>query len=228
MESLYRIIIKAGADYLLLLIRRSRFITQIIFGIKVLPVEKPDYYFDVTTVVVFKRLSKILGSGLHLLDMGTGSSGIIGLSLWKKLKCDVISSDINPELARLTKQNIDWNKAPITVIKSRFFDSITARIDTVVFNPPYVDTTRGINRGLLKQRRSQWDGGNNGIEVIEDFLEAMGSVNYPLTAYLGINYWHVSRERMVSLLKKQKQVSIRDIYRHYILPVDIYTIRNSK
>lgn len=214
----------SGAHRFIYALRRSRSVAQAIFGVKVLPVEKKDYYFDITTVVLVKRLLKILKPGCRILDMGTGSSGIIGLSLWKKLKCFVISSDIDSEIVKLAKRNIDWNNAPIQVIQSRFFDAVTAKVDTVVFNPPYVPTAIGAGRGLLKERRCQWDGGNTGIEVIEDFLRALENVSYSLKAYIGVNSGHIPKAKMINLLEQNKRISVEEIYKDPVLPVNIYII----
>ena len=203
---------------------RLRFLSQAIFRIDFAPVGKEDYYFDVTTPVIVKKAAEILSRDSRVLDMGTGSSCVIGLSLWKKFGCHVMASDINPEIIALAGENIRRNRAPVRVISSRFFDNVDENFDIVIFNPPYVPTGKGEAQGLPRTRRTQWDGGLDGTDTVKGFLDAFGKLHYPLKALLGVNFLRIPRETILDMLKKKRDISVDSIYRHPILPVDIYRL----
>ena len=77
---------------------RCRFLSRFIFRIDFHPLQKQDYYFDVTTPVLVQKAIKHLRRDSGVLDVGTGSSCVIGLSLWKRLGCRVMARDVDPEI----------------------------------------------------------------------------------------------------------------------------------
>ena len=210
---------------------RSRWLAERLFHLK-LPTfeERDDYYFDVTTVVLVNRATQLLSSSSRVVDMGTGGAAIIGLSLWKRLRCWVLSSDVNPDLVRLAQRSVSYNKANMEVVHSSYFENIDEDFDTVIFNPPYVSTDTGKRRNLSDKRGSQWHGGERGVDVIEGYFAALAQLTRPVTTYLGLNYRHVSRRVMLDLLAKQASLGIdlQGVFRHRLLPVDVYTIANHR
>ena len=218
-------VVKNLVQYIVSWACRSRFLSHILFGIHFKRVGGDDYYFDITTPVLVKKALESLVPDSRVLDMGTGSSCVIGLSLWKKVGCKVTASDINPEIIALARENIKHNRASVKLINSRFFDNINETFDIIIFNPPYVPTAKGKIRNLPDERRSQWDGGEEGTKVIETFLKELARLNYPLTALVGVNSWHVPKEKILELIKNQDSLSVEEIYRHFLLPVNVYTLR---
>ena len=203
---------------------RSGFLGRLIFRIDFAPLKSEDYYFDVTTPVLVGRAAEIIKPNSRVLDMGTGAACVAGLSLWKRLGCRVTASDINPDVIALAEESVRHNKAPIRVVNSRFFDSINETFDFVIFNPPYVPTGTGEARDLSEKRRFQWNGGSGGTKVIEGFLDAFRELGYPVTALMGINFRHVARGDVLGLLKSRENIFMEGVYRHPILPVDVYTL----
>lgn len=203
--------------------RRSRKVARSIFGIRFAPLAGADYYFDITTVALFRRLSRSLSAEARLLDMGTGAVAVLGISLWKRLGCRVISSDVNPALVESARKNVALNAAPIEVVCARFFDGIGDDFDVVCFNPPYVASETG-DRRQLSERRSQWDGGDEGTSVIDEYLRALTTLRRPVVSYLGMNHLHVGREQMQAVLDRHRHVKVEEIHRDRALPVDIYTL----
>lgn len=203
---------------------KSRFLARIIFGLDFQPVGKDDYYFDVTTLALIRRAGRSISRSSRVVDMGAGAVSVIGLTLWKRLGCNVIASDINPDIVALAQANIDRNKAPIRVINSSFFDNIDEDFDTVIFNPPYLPRKTGLSRHSSEKRRSQWDGGSDGTEVIENFLDAFQKLDHQADAYMGMNFWHIPREKLIGILDSRKAILVKEIYRHPILPVDVYIL----
>lgn len=203
--------------------RRSRSVARSIFGIRFSPLGAEDYYFDITTIALFRRLSRSLSRDTRLLDLGTGAAAVLGISLWKRLGCQVISSDINPALVESARVNVALNEAPIEVVCGRFFEGVARDFDVVSFNPPYVGTGTG-DRRQLSERRSQWDGGSEGTDVIEDYLRSLMTLDRPVLSYLGMNHLHVSREQMEAVLGRHGHVTVQEIHRDRVLPVDIYAL----
>lgn len=205
---------------------RSRPLARTLFGIDFGPTGSDDYYFDVTTVVLYRRMLRVLQPGSQILDMGTGPMAVLGLALRKARGCRVVASDVNPDLVELARQNVRRNGADVTVILSRYLAGVPADVDTVLFNPPYVPTSTGVGRGLSNLRRSQWDGGPTGAEVIEGYFAEVQALDRPVTTHVGINHRHLPREAVLALLDRFPGLVLEESYRHPLLPVDVHTVKN--
>lgn len=205
---------------------RSRTIASLIFKIKFNPISGETYYFDMTTYVLTKLLLKNLDKKSRVLDMGTGSCCVIGLSLWKHLKCSVISTDVNQTILSLANENANLNHAEIKFIHSNLFENIHDDFNVVTFNPPYVPTENGIKDDLSKKFQSQWDGGLDGTKIIEEFLNQLEKLNKSVIAYVGINHKYVSKNQLVFLINQHNNLKVKKIYNHSILPVQICVIKN--
>ena len=149
---------------------KSRHAARLIFKIDFKPVKTGSYYFDMTTLVLTKLVLREINKDDRVLDMGTGTSSIIGLTLWKQCGCYVVCSDINPEIVSMAQENVEFNQAPIQVKHSNLFENIEEDFDVVVFNPPYVPTKKGTISNLSKQFQSQWDGGEDGSSIVKQFF----------------------------------------------------------
>ena len=49
-------------------------------------------------------------------------------------------------------------------------------------------------------------------------------LDYPAKALMGMNFRHVPRDKVLSIIRARDQVSVDEVYRHPILPVDVYTL----
>ena len=203
---------------------KSRCAARQIFKIDFKPVKKSAYYFDISTLVLTKLLLREINKDDRVLDMGTGISSIIGLTLWKQRGCYVVCSDINPEIVSMAQENVKFNQAPIQVKHSNFFENIEEDFDIVTFNPPYVPTKKGIAFNLSKRFQSQWDGGEDGSSIVKQFLNELQQVKRPVTAYLGINYKFLPKERFLPMIEMKKDLKLREIYRHTFLPIEVFII----
>jgi len=205
-------------------IMKSNIIASLIFKIKLNPIPEGTYYFDMTTYVLTRLLLKKLSKKSLVLDMGTGSCCIIGLTLWKHLGCKVISSDTNLDIISLAQENIDLNQAQIKLIHSSLFQNIKNDFDIVTFNPPYVPTSNGTRSKLSKKFQSQWDGGIDGNLVIGQFLNELHELKKSVIAYVGINHKYVPKEKILPLINSKNDLKLNKIYKHRFLPVQIYVI----
>ena len=203
---------------------KSRYAAHLIFKIDFKPVKKGAYYFDMTTLVLTKLVLREINKDNRVLDMGTGTSSIIGLTLWKQCDCYVVCSDINPEIVSMAQENVEFNQAPIHVKHSNLFENIEEDFDVVVFNPPYVPTKKGTMSNLSKQFQSQWDGGEDGSVIVKQFLDELQQIKRSVRVYVGVNYWYLPKEKFLPMIEIKKDLKLRKIYRHAFLPIEVFII----
>ena len=214
---------------LVLLLRRasgrlaqSRALARRLFRIDFPPRDDSDArYFDLTTPVLVSLLAPRLRPHMRLLDMGTGAFATIGLALWRRTGCDVVATDVRPELVRKAQANVDANRAPIRVVEARFFDGVEGEFDCVSFNAPYVPSR------FLTRSDPQSDGGPDGTSVIEGFLDSFAARGGDATAYLGVNRWFVPRESVVPLVVRRAGLELTAVRRRWPWPVDVYVLTRS-
>lgn len=197
---------------------RSRALARRLLGVDFPPLGAAARYFDLTTPVLVSVAAPSLRPGRRLLDMGTGAFAAVGLALWRRTGCDVVASDVAPELVRTARANVEANRAPIRVVQAHFFEGLEGEFDCVTFNAPYVPST------LLVRPDLQSDGGPEGTGVIEAFLDAFAARGGGATAYLGVNGLLVPRERVVGLIGRRPGLGLEAVRRRWPWPADVYVI----
>lgn len=103
-----------------------------------------------------------------MLDLGTGTGiqGIIGA-----LKgCDVTFADINPNAIKCAKENAKLNGVNGRFITSDMFEKVRGKFNIISIDPPFL-RSRSISSGRTNQ---SFDGGVNGREIIDQFLDNYG------------------------------------------------------
>jgi release factor glutamine methyltransferase len=112
------------------------------------------------SLLMLEALSDLNLHALHVLDMGTGS-GILAAYCARR-GADVVASDIDVDAIK--DLELTGNKMGISIklVACDLFSKIHERFDIVVFNPPYLPSSR------INDRTT--DGGKKGIEVITRFL----------------------------------------------------------
>jgi methylase of polypeptide subunit release factors len=197
---------------------QSRTLARMVFGVDFLPLDPGGRYFDLTTPVLVSVVAARLRPGMRLLDMGTGAFATAGLALWRRTGCDVVSTDVRPELVRKARANVEANHAPIRVLEARFFDGVGGEYDCVTFNVPYVPSS------LLGGPDVQSDGGPEGTSVIEGFLDAFAMRGGRATAYLGVNRLFVRPDKVVPLVGRRPGLRLDGVRRRWPWPVDVYVL----
>jgi methylase of polypeptide subunit release factors len=180
---------------------RSRGLAQRLFHVDFPRLAEADRYFDITTPLLVHSVARGLTPRSRVLDMGTGPFAVIGLALWRRAGCQVLSTDIHPWILERARENVRLNGAPIRVVHSRFFDEIDESFDAVVFNPPYVPTDLARGQAWTRTFDFQSDGGSDGTSVIAAFLAAFAAKGGQATAYLGWNGLLIPRDRVAALLR---------------------------
>lgn len=110
----------------------------------------------------------IVDDGFDVLEIGTGT-GLV--SIFASLHCsNVTSTDINPHAIKCAEHNIKLNnRSNISIIKSDLFEDIEGVYDLIIFNTPYLPVTE--EEHIDDDYSKAWDGGENGRETIDKFLE---------------------------------------------------------
>ncbi|PYQ21507.1 MAG: hypothetical protein DMF81_15160 [Acidobacteria bacterium] len=201
-------------------VSRSRALARRLFGVDFPPLEGGARYFDLTTPALVSVAGRRLGPGRRLLDMGTGAFATVGLALWRRTGCDVVATDVRPDLVRKARANVEANRAPIRVVEARFFDGVEGegQFDCVTFNVPYVPSA------LLSGPDVQSDGGPEGTSVIEGFLDAFAERGGRAIACLGVNRLLVPRAKVVPVIERRPGLALTEVRRRWPWPADVYII----
>lgn len=110
-----------------------------------------------------------------ILEIGTGS-GIAALSAAAaNRKNDVIGVDMNPAAVECAAANASLNGITNAVFfQSDLFSEVRGKFDAILFNPPYLPTTRK-EKLALGQENAAYDGGESGLEAFRKFSHEAGN-----------------------------------------------------
>ena len=110
-----------------------------------------------------------LAEGKRILEIGCGS-GIVSLSAAAaSQKNEVLSVDINAEAVKCARQNAELNGiGNVEFAVSDLFSGVGGTFDCILFNPPYLPTTRE-ERLALEGENAAYDGGGSGLAVFMRF-----------------------------------------------------------
>ena len=110
---------------------------------------------ELVELIIKSFESSVSGSGLKILDIGTGS-GCIAISLAKNIpNAAVFAIDVSEEALATAKKNAELNKVAIDFISTNILDVVTLSavagldklFDIIVSNPPYV---RNLEKAEIK------------------------------------------------------------------------------
>lgn len=126
--------------------------------------------------------------GLRVLDMGAGC-GIAALcAAQANPKNEVIGLDKNPAAVGCARENAKRNEiGNARFLESDLFsafsqgeeggekkgDGLEDKFDAILFNPPYLPTTRE-ERFALEEENLAYDGGEDGMRAFEEFASQVG------------------------------------------------------
>lgn len=138
-------------------------------GIKLEPCLKVYKPCD-DSFILGEALAAEVRKGEKVLDMGTGT-GIQALIAASK-GGEVTAVDINNKAIECLRYNAELNGLETRTIKSNLFSEINHSFDLIVFNPPYLPEDEIDPKDELSLA---WDGGKDGREVVDRFLEQFES-----------------------------------------------------
>jgi len=132
----------------------------------------------------------------NILEIGTGT-GIIAIYLqllkekYPKFTANIFASDIMDEAIECAKKNEKLNKIDpqITFIKSDLFDSFPNNLkhtfDIIIFNPPYLPSSKIMDKENQREKDLTWKGGKKGFELILRLLDEISEyIRKDTTSYI--------------------------------------------
>ncbi len=131
----------------------------------------PTVYEPAEDSFLLATYASSLVGGKKILEIGCGS-GIASLAAAHADTANsVIGVDINPAAVECAKKNAEQNGLTnCKFLQSDLFASIplASKFDCILFNPPYLPTTRG-EKLALEDENFAYDGGESGLETFLKF-----------------------------------------------------------
>ncbi len=122
------------------------------------------------TFLIADVLNQTITERDTVLDVGTGC-GILAVIASVRAK-KVVATDINPHAVKCAIQNAESNRASskMQVRLGDLFEPIseTEKFSLIVFNAPYLPSTRGEQRSWKSRA---WAGGSTGRRIIDRFIK---------------------------------------------------------
>ncbi|MFH1447606.1 MAG: HemK2/MTQ2 family protein methyltransferase [Candidatus Micrarchaeota archaeon] len=123
----------------------------------------PGVYEPAEDSFMLAEFSKdIIGDSL---DVGTGC----GIQAIVAKKARVVGVDSNEVAVENAEHNARMNGSNAMFVGSDLFESVDGKFDCIVFNPPYLPTSP--NEVVEGSEDVAWNGGKDGREVIDRFLD---------------------------------------------------------
>lgn len=123
----------------------------------------PGVYYPAEDSYMLARIVERKAFG-RVLDVGTGT-GIQGI-VAAKAGCETCFSDISENALQCAEMNARLNGVHGRFFRSDLFSSVEGRFNTIIFNPPYLESGKEI-------RHTDLDGGVLGREIIDRFLSSV-------------------------------------------------------
>ena len=107
----------------------------------------------------------------RIVDVGTGS-GAIAIALKKKIKCDMVATDISLKALEVAKDNALTNNVAIEFKDGNLLEPLTGKFDIIVSNPPYIAYDEEI-MDIVKNNEPHIAlyASNNGLYYYEEILK---------------------------------------------------------
>ena len=186
-------------------VRRNPVLFRLLFGFKPLSECAPsEGWWDWTTLALRSVLRRYCAPSTSLLDVGTGPAAALATYAALRLGCqDAWASDHLPWIVEAAQRQTRHLRAAVHCVCSDLFEAVPRRFDLIVFNAPYLPTQRARSLGLFSAPWAQerFDGGRDGCSVISRFLSELAGRLAPAgMGALGVNGFHVDRERVADLI----------------------------
>ena len=191
-------------------LRRARWLTRALFGVRV-PGATTQGHWDLTTLVLRRALDRIAVPGMRVLEMGCGEAAVLSVHAARTHAARVIAADVSADAIERARRAFAANGVAVDARVSDLFAGIRAdeAFDAILFNPPYVPTAFGRDRGLDEPPRV-WDGGADGADVIRRFLGELSlRMGAGTRVLLGFNSRHVP-EALVAGEAAGRGLSVHD------------------
>lgn len=169
-------------------LRRAPWLTQVLFGVRA-KAKTRQAHWDFATLLLRRVLLSRVRHGDRVLEVGCGDAGI--LSVWLRLRgAEVVAVDVAEEAVAGTLRTAAANGVTLDARRSDLLQALRPdeSFALVFFNPPFVPTAMGDAAFLERDEpRRVWDGGSDGMAVIERFLGQCARLAPTTLVLVGIN-----------------------------------------
>jgi release factor glutamine methyltransferase len=117
------------------------------------------------TMLLLEEIGKLELSGKRVLEVGAGS-GVLALFCAEE-GAAVLATDISVAALRNLRYACNTLGLNVGLVRADMLSGVRSRFDYLIFNPPYLPSGNKIDAAV--------DGGIGGKEIIERFLEQLGS-----------------------------------------------------
>ena len=183
-------------------IRKSSFITSLLFGVKVH--KQHRIHWDFTTLALKRCLPQVVKPHDKILEIGTGPYALLSVFLKKSIDCEVWACDINTDYIEEAAKTAKANSTELKVTQSNLFSNINQKFNVIFFNIVYIPRAVGKKLGIFKLHKyeTDWCGGEDGLETIVRFLQ--DAVLYLRTEgviLMGFNTKYLDQKQVIQLSK---------------------------
>lgn len=183
-------------------LRASRALTRWVFGVRVLPGLRPQFW-DYTTLVLKKALNRYGRDGARTLEVGVGESALLTLYLAKKFEVDAHGVDIDVSALAHARTTARENGVRVDLRVSDVFAACEGQFDLIFWNPPYVPSAAADLSLIGEQSDVQTNGGASGLDLIDRFVRDVGPYLAPGGhVLLGFSDFYLDREEVRSVVRE--------------------------
>lgn len=208
---------------------RNRFLIGRVFGIRV--PREITVHFDPTTLLLRLALRQVVTPrDKFALEIGIGQGALLALGLRQSTQLRVEGVDCSEPRVRSSQEVAKHNGLSADFYVSDLFDRVPSdrQYDVIFFNPPYVPTRDGEELGLTRHMRADsgrvWDGGDNGMQVLREFLLRVPAHLSPRGRVLfGVQPMFVPDHSVQALIDASRLVLLNRITRRWI-PSAVYVL----
>lgn len=174
----------------------------------------PRFETELLVAKTIDYIRKYFNKEVNILDIGTGS-GVIAITLSKKIKAKVTASDISLQALKIANENAEKHNAYINFIHSDLFANIFDKFDVIISNPPYITYDEVIEEKVKNNEpHIALYAKNNGLYFYEEILkEAKDYLNKK--SILAFEIGCTQGDKLSSLAKKYFPKAIITVEKDY-------------
>ncbi len=131
----------------------------------------PRFETELLVQKTIRYAKKFFNKKIKVLDIGTGS-GVIAITLSKKLNASVVASDVSKEALNVARHNAKRLESSVSFVESDVFDNIDGKYDIIISNPPYIAYGEEIDEKIKNNEPNiALFAENNGLYFYEEILK---------------------------------------------------------
>jgi release factor glutamine methyltransferase len=163
--------------------------------------EKCKPHWDTVTLVMRNVLKKKAGFKGNVLEIGIGEAALNSLYFFKLTGNAVDGIDVSETRVVSSSRIAEFNRLKVKFWRSDLFNAVTDTYKLIFFNPPYVPTQTGkalnLSEAMTLDGNQVWDGGEDGMQVIKQFMVKAGDyLASDGIILLGVQDHYVSKENI--------------------------------